>query len=236
MGSINNQQSQFNNQVPSSQQFQQNQYNQQPQYNGQLQYNGQQPPQYNGQIYGQPQFNPPQQLQQQPTGYPNFPQIPLIPGLEYAKIKSFDGSICDCFKHLPSCCMAFWCPCCLAGQIGQKIKYFPYSTIVASYVIGLIITAFIIPGSTQLVCFYLSLIGFMIRRKVRELLYIENSIENGNCCTDCLHAFLCSCCNFAQLARTVFGYKSDYDCKSDNDCFCCSSDGTPEWQKQPMTV
>ncbi|XP_046904955.1 cornifelin homolog B-like [Hypomesus transpacificus] len=102
----------------------------------------------------------------------------LAPGV---KTEMWTSGICDCFEDMQTCCLGFWCPCCLACQVTSGFG--------ESHCLPLLdcISGGMISPTT-----------LALRSSLRERYRIQGSIAD-----DCCMIFWCSSCSWCQMAREL---------------------------------
>jgi len=122
----------------------------------------------------------------------------LVEAIKYSRTtcsKQWKDGLFECCNNcVPSCCMSYWCPCVITGQMRQKMNVGACkSTILGGFLCGF-------PMSTAHAC--------QLRGVIRE-----RDLIPGSNCEDCLVVYFCTFCAISQMARHVYDYKPQH-----NDC------------------
>lgn len=175
-------------------------------------------------IHAQPVGLQQQQVQQPETVSNGRVVVTQIPGFEYSHANGWRGGICDCctVACVPSCVMAYFCPCISLGQLSQKVDSLSFWAVVGIY-LAITIVSIIISVTTgynlnALQGLFLFVVCLIVRQRVRSHLSIP-----GDGCEDCACSFFCTCCTIAQMTRTVFNYQEGDGCDQ------CGERGEPRW-------
>jgi len=148
----------------------------------------------------------------QPQGDMNA--VLLAEGPSYTPELSWKDGVFDCVSQCaPSCCMSFWCPCVMIGQMSQKLGMQKCQTVVLIYALGatlIIILSAVAPARASWINFFFALALFImtctLRVEIRKRYFIKGTTLNDCCCS-----YWCTFCVLAQLARQIYDYKSTWD-------------------------
>ncbi|KAJ0725013.1 putative PLAC8 motif-containing protein [Helianthus annuus] len=66
-----------------------------------------------------PQKSPPPPAT--PPGYGQPPLQRYASDISSPRITSWSSGLCDCCRDIPNCCLTFWCPCIIFGQIAEIV-------------------------------------------------------------------------------------------------------------------
>ncbi|KAJ0492407.1 putative PLAC8 motif-containing protein [Helianthus annuus] len=66
-----------------------------------------------------PQKSPPPPAT--PPGYGQPPLQRYASDISSPRITSWSSGLCDCCRDIPTCCLTFWCPCIIFGQIAEIV-------------------------------------------------------------------------------------------------------------------
>jgi Cys-rich protein (TIGR01571 family) len=123
-----------------------------------------------------------------------------LPGFEGVPFEHWRDPIwCWCNQCIPSCCMSFFCPCILAGQVAEKMRWMKCCSVVNcafGSVFLFFMFAFILRSQSVLIFIglVLSYLAWSLRTRVREQFRIR-----GDVFSDCLLSFCCPHCVIAQV-------------------------------------
>ncbi|XP_067118024.1 plac8 onzin related protein 6 [Osmerus mordax] len=101
------------------------------------------------------------------------------------KTEMWTSGICDCSEDMPTCCLGFWCPCCLACQVSSGLGE-SHCLPLLDWISGGLYPPLIPP------------ISLALRSTLRERFHIQGSVANDCCMVTC-----CSSCSWCQMAREL---------------------------------
>ncbi|XP_036453032.1 plac8 onzin related protein 6 [Colossoma macropomum] len=94
------------------------------------------------------------------------------------KTGQWSSGICDCCEDMSTCCLGFWCPCCLMCNTSERFG--------ECFCLPLVQISFGVP------------LTFAMRSSVRERYRIQGTMFNDCCVSTC-----CAVCVWCQIAREL---------------------------------
>ena len=107
------------------------------------------------------------------------------PALYSAEKQDWEASLCGCFSDCSSCCLGFWCPCCLFGKNYESMGM----------------------GSCKTGCCFYFLLTFvacqcLMATSLREAMHKQFGLK-GSCMSACCASFWCGACTNCQDYREI---------------------------------